>query len=103
MIFLLHQSFAFVLFYLFTLFINPLYCPYFYPAEKEIQVRSDDFGRDLSSVMTLLTKQETFDAGLTAFDKEGIQAITALKDQLVAAEHEQTEAILKRYADVKAR
>lgn len=71
--------------------------------EKEIQVRSDDFGRDLSSVMTLLTKQETFDAGLTAFDKEGIQAITALKDQLVAAEHEQTEAILKRYADVKAR
>ena len=53
--------------------------------------------------MTLLTKQETFDAGLTAFDKEGIQAITALKDQLVAAEHEQTEAILKRYADVKAR
>ena len=74
-----------------------------FPAEKEIQVRSDDFGRDLSSVMTLLTKQETFDAGLTAFDKEGIQAITALKDQLVAAEHEQTEAILKRYGDVKAR
>lgn len=54
-------------------------------------------------MLTLLTKQETFDAGLTAFDKEGIQAITALKDQLVAANHDQTDAILKRYADVKSR
>lgn len=72
-------------------------------ADKETQVKSDDFGRDLSSVLTLLTKQETFDAGLAAFDKEGIQAITVLKDQLVASNHEQTDAILKRYADVKAR
>ena len=32
-------------------------------ADKENHVRSEDFGRDLSSVQTLLTKQETFDAG----------------------------------------
>jgi len=32
-------------------------------ADKENHVKSDDFGRDLSTVQTLLTKQETFDAG----------------------------------------
>lgn len=36
-------------------------------ADKENHVRSEDFGRDLSSVQTLLTKQETFDAGKFAF------------------------------------
>ncbi|ESO95207.1 hypothetical protein LOTGIDRAFT_202396 [Lottia gigantea] len=72
-------------------------------ADKETQVRSDDFGRDLSSVQTLLTKQETFDAGLSAFEKEGIQTITALKDQLVQAKHTQTPTIEKRFNDVMAR
>lgn len=72
-------------------------------ADKETQVRSEDYGRDLSSVQTLLTKQETFDAGLQAFEKEGIQTITALKDQLVAANHAQTPAIEKRYNDVMDR
>ena len=72
-------------------------------ADKETQVRSEDYGRDLSSVQTLLTKQETFDAGLQAFEKEGIQTITALKDQLVAANHAQTPAIDKRYNDVMRR
>jgi spectrin alpha len=72
-------------------------------ADKETQIRSDDYGRDLSSVQTLLTKQETFDAGLQAFEKEGIQTITALKDQLVAAHHAQTPAIESRYADVISR
>ncbi|CAH1785763.1 unnamed protein product [Owenia fusiformis] len=69
-------------------------------ADKETQVRSDDYGRDLSSVQTLLTKQETFDAGLQAFEKEGIQTITSLKDQLLEANHAQTPAIQKRYNDV---
>lgn len=32
-------------------------------ADKETHVRSDEFGRDLSTVQTLLTKQDTFDAG----------------------------------------
>ncbi|KAL5013103.1 hypothetical protein ScPMuIL_011654 [Solemya velum] len=72
-------------------------------ADKETQVRSDDYGRDLSSVQTLLTKQETFDAGLQAFEKEGIQTITSLKEQLIAAKHAQTPAIEKRYHDVIAR
>lgn len=72
-------------------------------ADKEAHVRSDDYGRDLSSVQTLLTKQETFDAGLQAFEKEGIQTVTALKDQLVASKHAQTPAIEKRYSDVIGR
>lgn len=74
-----------------------------FTADKETQVRSEDYGRDLSSVQTLLTKQETFDAGLQAFEKEGIQTITALKDQLIAANHTQTPAIEKRYNDVITR
>lgn len=41
--------------------------------------------------------------GLHAFEHEGIQNITALKDQLIAANHNQSEAILKRHADVIAR
>ena len=72
-------------------------------ADKETQVLSEDYGRDLSSVQTLLTKQETFDAGLQAFEKEGIQTITALKDQLIAANHAQTPAIEKRYNHVITR
>ncbi|XP_044730361.1 spectrin alpha chain isoform X3 [Chrysoperla carnea] len=72
-------------------------------ADKETHVRSEEFGRDLSTVQTLLTKQETFDAGLHAFEHEGIQNITTLKDQLIAANHDQTPAILKRHADVIAR
>lgn len=32
-------------------------------ADKETHVRSEEFGRDLSTVQTLLTKQDTFDAG----------------------------------------
>lgn len=72
-------------------------------ADKETHVRSEEYGRDLSTVQTLLTKQETFDAGLHAFEHEGIQNITSLKDQLIAANHDQSQAILKRHADVIAR
>lgn len=72
-------------------------------ADKETQVRSEDYGRDLSSVQTFLTKQETFSAGLAAFEKEGIQTITALKNQLVNSKHEQTPAIETRYNAVMAR
>ncbi|CAI5455840.1 unnamed protein product [Caenorhabditis angaria] len=68
-------------------------------AEKEQQVRSEDFGRDLSSVQILLTKQEAFDAGLNAFEHEGIQRITELKDQLVSAQHQQSPAIDKRHSN----
>jgi len=47
--------------------------------------------------------QETFDAGLQAFEKEGIQTVTSLKEQLVASNHAQTPAIEKRYNDVIGR
>lgn len=38
--------------------------------------------------------------GLTAFEQEGIQNITALKDQLISAKHAQSPSILKRHEDV---
>ncbi len=53
-------------------------------ADKENHVRSEDFGRDLSSVQTLLTKQETFDAGLHAFEQEGIQVNLSFKPFFVS-------------------
>ncbi|XP_057674298.1 spectrin alpha chain, non-erythrocytic 1 isoform X4 [Corythoichthys intestinalis] len=71
--------------------------------EKENSLKNDDYGRDLSSVQTLLTKQETFDAGLQAFQQEGITNITALKDQLLAAKHVQAKAIEARHAALMKR
>lgn len=41
--------------------------------------------------------------GLHAFEHEGIQNITSLKDQLIAAQHDQSPAILKRHGHVIAR
>ncbi|XP_063100202.1 spectrin alpha chain, non-erythrocytic 1 isoform X1 [Cavia porcellus] len=71
--------------------------------EKENSLKTDDYGRDLSSVQTLLTKQETFDAGLQAFQQEGIANITTLKDQLLAAKHIQSKAIEARHASLMKR
>lgn len=51
----------------------------------------------------LLTKQEAFDAGLNAFEHEGIQRITELKDQLISGHHAQANAIQQRHANVIAR
>lgn len=47
--------------------------------------------------------QETFDAGLQAFQQEGITNITALKDQLLAAKHVQSKAIEARHAALMKR
>merc|ERR1711971_1311497 len=69
-------------------------------ADKEAHVRSDEFGRDLSSVQTLLTKQETFDIGLRAFETEGIQNITALKEQLINGNHVQATSINRKFSEV---
>merc|ERR1711899_272211 len=69
-------------------------------ADKEAHVRSDEFGRDLSSVQTLLTKQETFDIGLRAFETEGIQNITALKEQLINGSHVQAASINRKFSEV---
>jgi len=72
-------------------------------ADKESYVRSEDCGKDLSSVQTLLTKQDTFDIGLEAFESEGIQNLTALKEQLVSSGHNQSAAINKKYEEVIGR
>merc|ERR1712008_519145 len=72
-------------------------------ADKESYVRTEDCGKDLSSVQTLLTKQDTFDIGLEAFESEGIQNISALKDQLVSSGHSQSTAINKKYEEVIGR
>merc|ERR1712123_198087 len=56
-----------------------------------------------SSVQTLLSKQETFDIGLRAFETEGIQNISALKEQLISGNHVQAEAINKKFSKVIAR
>ena len=72
-------------------------------ADKESYVKSTDFGRDLSSVQTLLTKQETFDIGLEAFENEGIQNISGLMDQLVRSGHNQTSSINRKYEEVIGR
>jgi spectrin alpha len=72
-------------------------------ADKEAYVKSSDFGRDLSSVQMLLTKQETFDIGLEAFENEGITNITELKNQLVDSGHSQSDSINKKYQEVIAR
>lgn len=42
-------------------------------------------------------------SGLGAFESEGIQNITALKEQLVSSNHEQSDSILKRHTDVITR
>jgi spectrin alpha len=72
-------------------------------ADRETQVRSDDFGRDLSSVQTLLTKHETFETALESFSTEGVSTITQLHDQLVDAKHAQSEAIKNRYRTLMER
>merc|ERR1739838_550890 len=72
-------------------------------SDKETRIRTDDYGRDLSTVQTWVTKQETFDAGLVAFANEGIKSITELKDQLIHAKHEQSDAIQSRYNDIIAK
>lgn len=52
----------------------------------------------ITHVFFCVRLQETFDAGLQAFQQEGITNITALKDQLLAAKHVQSKAIEARHA-----
>ncbi|KAH8851040.1 Spectrin alpha chain [Schistosoma japonicum] len=72
-------------------------------ADRETQVRSDDYGRDLSSVQILLAKHATFDTALESFHTEGIQTITELYDRLIAAEHNQSPAIKQRFTSLMDR
>lgn len=68
--------------------------------DKSLEMRSDDQGRDLLSVKTLIVKQATFDACLDAFEQEGIASITQLKDKLASLK---SEAIIRRHDDVLKR
>ncbi|CAH8834837.1 unnamed protein product [Trichobilharzia szidati] len=72
-------------------------------ADRETQVRSDDYGRDLSSVQILLAKHATFDTALESFHTEGIQTITDLYNRLIAAEHNQSPAIKQRFTSLMDR
>ena len=47
--------------------------------------------------------QETFEAGLSSFEQEGVGSLTSLKDRLVAAQHPQTRQIKDRHANVISR
>lgn len=71
--------------------------------DKEGQVRSEEYGKDISSVQTLITKQETFDAGLAAFENESIASLTTMKEELLANKHTQTVAIQQRHLEVMKR
>ncbi len=51
--------------------------------EKLHQLRTDDLGHNLLSVQNLLTRHETFEAGLSNFEHEGIRSVTELKDELL--------------------
>jgi len=68
--------------------------------DKALELKSDDFGRDLLSVKTLLGKQERFDACLDAFEQEGIASITELKDQSAPMK---SDAVAQRYDEVMKR
>ncbi|XP_057290447.1 spectrin alpha chain, non-erythrocytic 1-like isoform X2 [Hydractinia symbiolongicarpus] len=70
---------------------------------KESYVKGDQGTKDISAAQTLLTKQDTFDAGLRAFENEGIARVTALKDELVKAEHEQSQAIIQKHDNLMSR
>jgi len=52
-------------------------------ADKETHVRSEEFGRDLSTVQTLLTKQETFDAGDKQFRVNTLRLLVRGGDDII--------------------
>jgi len=65
--------------------------------EKQHQLRTDDLGHNLLSVQNLLTRHETFEAGLNNFEHEGIRSVTELRDELLTSTNEQTDKIQNRY------
>ncbi|XP_063713105.1 spectrin alpha chain-like isoform X2 [Symsagittifera roscoffensis] len=70
--------------------------------EKQSLVQSNAGGdveeaKDLSAVQDMLHRQETFEAGLTAFQAEGIVPIGKLRDTLVNAGHISKNEIDQRY------
>lgn len=65
-------------------------------------MRTDDLGHNLLSVQNLLTRHETFEAGLSNFENEGIRSVKELKDELLssssgASSPEKVDKIQTRY------
>jgi spectrin alpha len=71
--------------------------------ERESLAQSTEYGKDLSSVQTLLVKHETFENALESFNGEGISTIRQLHDRLIQAKHAQSEAIKSRYKTLMER
>lgn len=68
--------------------------------DKAQELKSDDLGRDLLSVKTLIGKQERFDSCLDAFENEGISSICQLKEQSAPMK---SDAVAKRFDEVMKR
>lgn len=64
--------------------------------DKAMELASDDLGRDLLSVKSLLAKQARFDSCLDAFEQEGIASITHDRERTPM----NTEVVSRRYDDV---
>ena len=71
-------------------------------SQQSTQQSLSTSGHNLSSVQNLLAKHDTFDAGLQAFQSEGIETTAALKDKLCANSHTQSNNINKKYEQVIA-
>lgn len=65
--------------------------------EKHHQLKTDDLGHNLLSVQNLLTRHETFEAGLNNFEHEGIRSVTELRDELLTSTSEQKDKIQNRH------
>ena len=48
----------------------------------------------------LSTTQESFETGLVTFKTEGVEGLNAMKEELLAAGHNQSRTIQQRYTDV---
>ncbi|XP_065647133.1 spectrin alpha chain, non-erythrocytic 1 isoform X2 [Hydra vulgaris] len=71
--------------------------------EKEKYLKVDHFAKDLFSAQNLITRQDAFEAGLSAFELDGIARITVLKEELVSSQHEQSTAIVEAHKNLLAR
>lgn len=73
--------------------------------DKRLELRSDDLGRDLLSVKSLLAKQERFDSNLDAFENDGIAGLTDLKNQTapkrVDLVSDRYDEVMKRWNDLR--
>ncbi len=60
-------------------------------------------GHNLLSVQNLLTRHETFEAGLSNFEHEGIRSVTELKEELVSNNRGHTSTSSDQSDKIQAR